>query len=202
MIFFFFFSLGCVTEIFVFFCLSLVFFCFFFRAFFFSLSLSLSHFSLFYRNKSRNRQSSRTKRPEHTERSQPWRDVSTFSLYFSSRSRSSDHIARGFARRSRDVACPPGLFFSFFFSLFFCVLRGEACSAFSTGGGRCRAKRNVQNAVVAWRVSRTFFARVCDGMSRRNVSLVFVARFLARRWVWCAPVDARSSRAALWGGRG
>jgi len=71
-------------------------------------------------------------------------------------------------------------------------------SAFSTGGGRYRAKRNVQNAVVAWRVSRTFFARVCDGMSRRNVSVVFVARFLARRWVWCAPVDARAlARGAL-----
>jgi len=134
---FFFFSLGCLTEIFVFFCLSAsLFFVFFFASFFFlSFCLSLCLSFSFFTETSRNRQSSRTKRPEHTERSQPWRDVSTFSLYFSSRSRSSDHIARD-PRRSRDVACPPGLFFFLFFSPFsfaFCVGRRVALFI---GGGR------------------------------------------------------------------
>jgi hypothetical protein len=65
----------------------------------------------------------------------------------------------------------------------------ESCRALKAGADR--AKRNVQNA-VAWRVSRTFFARFCDGMSRRNVSLVLCARVLAFRWIWCASVGARS----------
>ena len=79
-----------------------------------SLFLSLCLSFSFFTETSRNRQSSRTKRPEHTERSQPWRDVSTFSLYFSSRSRSRI-TSRGFACARAMSLAPRGFFFSFFF---------------------------------------------------------------------------------------
>ena len=82
----------CLTEIFVSFFFAFFFFYSFDRSaapslsslsrFFFELFcfLSLSRLIfLFFRI----RQSSRTKRPEHIEHSQPWRDVSIFSLYFS-----------------------------------------------------------------------------------------------------------------------
>ena len=150
----------------------LLFFLFFFFASFFFLSFCLSlclSFS-FFTETSRNRQSSRTKRPEHTERSQPWRDVSTFSLYFSSRSRSRI-TSRGFACARAMSLAPPGLFFSFFFpfSFAFCVGRR---SAFSTGGGRYRAKRNVQNAVAR-------------GGSRERILRGFAMECRGEMFRWC-----------------